>query len=232
MATDIPRFSISMDEQTFGKVLTYKAEQGIATQSKAIIKIMEMGLKELEKGSINKQSPLYSSEACKLAEDFDKKLDSWGRKTVRAVTDSEISRCQAEAARPTLEPEGGKILRFRVPEYVRSMSAGTGQEAGREFPQDLELTKAPPRGTSYVARVSGDSMEPTYHSGDLVFVHSCEEIPAGHVGVFLMDGQQWVKERGDGVLLSHNPAYPPRPMTEGTRCQGLVLGVCDQSYFE
>lgn len=139
---------------------------------------------------------------------------------------------QPEAPQKEPEPEREKILRFRVPEYMRGMSAGTGQEAALEFPQDLELTKAPPRGTSYAARVIGNSMAPTYQDGDLVFVHSCEEIPIGRVGVFFMDGQQWVKELGDGILISHNPAYPPRPITEGTRCQGLVLGVCDESYFE
>lgn len=51
------------------------------------------------------------------------------------------------------------------------------------------------------------------------------------IGIFFMDGQMWLKELGDGVLLSHNPKYPPRPMTDDVRCQGLVLGVCDESYL-
>lgn len=139
------------------------------------------------------------------------------------------SREQMEAGE-LMETE--KIIRFRVPEYMQGMSAGTRQETGQEFPQDLELTKAQPRGTSYVARVSGDSMEPTYHNDDLLFIHSCEEIPEGRIGVFLMDGQQFVKELGDGVLISHNPDYAPIPMRGDIRCQGLVLGVCDESYFE
>lgn len=75
-------------------------------------------------------------------------------------------------------------------------------------------------------------MEPTYHDGDKLFIRACEEIEPGQIGVFYMDGKQWVKELGDGVLISHNPNYPPRPMTEDIRCQGLVLGVCDESYFE
>lgn len=160
-------------------------------------------------------------------------LDSYGKEAVEKILDVESKRC-SETGNKKLEGQENenKVLRFRVPEYIRRMSAGTGQEADLEFPEDLELTKAPPRGTSYVARVSGDSMEPTYSSGDLIFVHSCEEIPVGRVGVFLMDGQQWVKELGDGVLISHNPAYPPRSIAEGARCQGLVLGVCDGSYFE
>lgn len=112
------------------------------------------------------------------------------------------------------------------------MSAGTGQPAGSEEPVELELAKRPPRGTSYIATVSGDSMEPTFHNGDKLFIHTCAEIEPGQVGVFFMDGQQWVKELGGGELISHNPKYAPRPITEDIICQGLVLGVCDDSYFE
>ena len=125
-----------------------------------------------------------------------------------------------------------KVIRYSVPGYSLPMSAGTGQEAGEEYPENYTLVKEPPRGTSFIAPVRGDSMEPTYRDGDLVFVHAAEEIPVGKIGAFHMDGQQWVKELGDGELISHNPAYTPRPMTEDIRCQGLVLGVCDESYFE
>lgn len=169
-------------------------------------------------------------------------LDQYGKEAVDGVLDVEFRRC--EAARATalreqrgqleagrmLEPE--KIIYFRVPEYTMPMSAGTGVEARQELPQDLQLIKAPPRGTSYIAHVSGNSMEPTYHHGDMVFVHSCEEIPIGKIGVFYMDGKQWIKELGNGELISHNPDYGPIPMREDIRCQGLVLGVCDESYFE
>ena len=58
------------------------------------------------------------------------------------------------------------------------------------------------------------------------------EVEIGEIGAFYMDGQMWIKERGDGVLISHNSKYGPRPMTDDVRCQGLVLGVCDDSYFE
>ena len=120
---------------------------------------------------------------------------------------------------------------FTLPEYRLPMSAGTGQQAGDEWGEPLHLRKRPPRGASYVARISGNSMEPTYHDGARLFIQGSVEVAPGQIGVFFMDGQQWVKELGDGVLLSHNPAYPPRPMTEDIRCQGLVLGVCDESYF-
>lgn len=139
-----------------------------------------------------------------------------------------------EQADTTNQEMPGKIiqLRFKVPGYFMPMSAGTGQEAGQEYPEDYVLIKEQPRGTSFIAPVNGDSMEPTYHDGDLLFIHACEEVAVGKIGVFLMGGQQWVKELGNGVLISHNSKYKPIPMTDDIRCQGLVLGVCDESYFE
>jgi len=169
-------------------------------------------------------------------------LDPYGKEAVDGVLDVESRRCEAARAAAIKEQrqqmEAGEmidfetVIRFSVPGYSMPLSAGTGQEAGQEYPENYTLVKEPPRGTSYIAPVSGDSMEPTYHNEDIVFVHSCEEIPVGRIGVFLMDGKQWIKELGDGELISHNPEYDPIPMREDIRCQGLVLGVCDESYFE
>lgn len=173
-------------------------------------------------------APPYSSEALKLAQDYDG-LDGHGKRIVRLVADEEKARC---SERPQVIPvqEPAEII-YTVPGYALPMSAGAGEPAGQEPPEDYSLKKAPPRGTSYIARVHGHSMEPTYFDGQLVFVHAAEEIPVGEIGVFFMEGQQWVKELGDGELISHNSEYPPRPITEDIRCQGLVLGVCDESYF-
>lgn len=66
MATEKPRLSISMDDDTFAKVLAYKKEKGIATQSKAIIQIMEMGLKDLEREA--KQNNSSHTEETKLTD--------------------------------------------------------------------------------------------------------------------------------------------------------------------
>lgn len=156
-------------------------------------------------------------------------LDSFGQEAVDDVLDVEWRRCTK--AVQEVQPEV-EVVYFVVPWFFHPMSAGTGEEAGDEQPDDLRLIKAPPRGTSYVAPVSGDSMEPTYHNGDRLFIRSQESIFQGQVGVFFMDGKQWVKELGDGVLISHNSKYDPIPMREDIRCQGLVLGVCDESYFE
>lgn len=175
-----------------------------------------------------KIAPPYTEEALKLAKDYDD-LDGHGKKVVRLVADEEKARC---AAPSSVEPQAEEKVIYIFPGYASPMSAGTGQPAGDEYPENYRLVKEPPRGASFIAPVSGGSMEPTYSNGDLVFVRAQEEVEVGEIGVFWMDGQQWIKERGDGELISHNPDYGPRPMTEGIRCQGLVLCVCDESYLE
>lgn len=156
-------------------------------------------------------------------------LDSYGKEAVDEILAIEYRRCSAPDQAPTTEAD---MVVFIMPGFLSPMSAGVGQPAGEDYPENYHLTKEPPRGASYIATVSGDSMEPTFYDGDKLFIHACTEINVGQIGVFFMDGQQWVKELGGGELISHNPNYPPRPITEDIICQGLVLGVCDDSYFE
>lgn len=179
-----------------------------------------------------KSAPPYSEEAMRLAKDYDV-LDSHGKRVVRLVADEEKARCTAQARteQQAGQDEPDNVV-YIFPGYSVPMSAGTGQPAGDEYPETYRLIKEPPRRASFIAPVTGDSMEPTYHDGDKLFIRSCEEIEVGQIGVFLMDGQQWVKELGDGELISHNPEYGPIPMRDDIRCQGLVLGVCNESYFE
>lgn len=178
-----------------------------------------------------KKAPPISDEAIKIAVDY-QGLDHWGRKVVLSVISDEKARIAAESARKDQAQEPEKVIYLTDWFPTMPMSAGTGQPAGSEEPEELRLVKRPPRGTSFIAPVSGDSMEPTYHDGDKLFIRICEEIEPRQIGVFYMDGQLWVKELGDGILISHNPAYAPRFMTEDVRCQGLVLGICDDSYLE
>ena len=183
--------------------------------------------------------PLYSTGVMKLAADYES-LDNHGKRIVQLVASEEKVRCTKEKAaalhKERKEMEAGEESVpdniYQLPIYSLPMSAGTGQEAGQEYPEDFLLIKRPPRGTSYIARVSGISMEPTYHDGDLIFVCAYRKAEIGEVGVFLMDGQHWIKERGEDALISHNPDYAPIPMRDDIECQGLVLGVCDESYFE
>ena len=59
----------------------------------------------------------------------------------------------------------------------------------------------------FAVEVDGDSMEPDYHDGDIVFVKLSEDVPVGRVGLFTHDGKGYIKERGETCLISRNPEY-------------------------
>lgn len=234
MPTEKPRVTFTISREKLSELETYQHENKIKNQTQAILSLIDKGISDYL--SEIKNAPPYSEEALKLAEDYTKRMDDRGRETVRGVADLEVARYKAAIQKERKEMEAAEEIApevvFICPGFISPMSAGTGQQAGDEYPENYHLIKEPPRGTSYIAPVSGNSMEPTYQSGDKLFIHACTEIRRGQIGVFFMDGQQWVKELGNGELISHNPDYNPRQMTEDVRCQGLVLGVCDESYFE
>lgn len=79
----------------------------------------------------------------------------------------------------------------------------------------------------FAVEVDGDSMEPDYHDGDIVFVKLSEDVPVGAVGLFIHDGKGYIKERGETCLISRNPDYPN---IEGEcRVVGAVIGKAEQA---
>lgn len=243
MPTAKPRVTFAISKDRLEELEAYRYGHQMKNQTQAILSLLEKGLSQCE-GTIKKASSL-SDEARRLAADYDI-LDSHGQKAVRAVADIEQARCESEkvlrlaqsqqqrgedGTAPT-ESTGRDVIYYTLPEYIQKASAGTGDLALDDAKEDLLFTKRPPKGSSYVVSINGDSMEPTYHHGDRLFVHAAVEIEPGQIGVYYMDGKMWVKELGEGVLISHNPAYGPIPLTEDVQCQGQVLGLCDESYFE
>ena len=81
----------------------------------------------------------------------------------------------------------------------------------------------------YVIPITGDSMEPTYHGGDRVFVEKCESIEVGEIGIFIVNGDAYIKELGDKCLISHNEKYRPIRLDENDSvyCCGRVIGVVE-----
>lgn len=84
-----------------------------------------------------------------------------------------------------------------------------------------------PAGANYVIPVSGDSMEPTFFDGDVLFFdlgNDCLKI--GDIGIFVLNGETLVKELGENELISHNPKYKPIKIHEwdSVRIEGKVLG--------
>lgn len=246
MPTNKPRVTFALSEGQLERLEDYRIDQRIKNQSQAILSLIEKGLSDIEKsGTTFEEPPEEKRKFDELVKKY-RLLDPYGKEAVDGVLDVESKRCEEERQKQAAilreqrerleaaEEIAPETVFFLVPGFVSAASAGLGQPAENEYAENFKLTREPPYGTSYIIRVSGDSMEPTYHHGEMVFVHAQNEIPIGKIGIFFMDGQQWIKELGNGVLISHNqaPEYAPRAMTDDVVCQGLVLGVCDDRYFE
>ncbi len=79
-------------------------------------------------------------------------------------------------------------------------------------------------GADFIIGVNGDSMEPTYKDGDLVYVEKKQIIEIGEIGVFILNNECFIKEAGEDGLISHNKKYDLIPGTEKIQCIGKVLG--------
>ena len=112
-----------------------------------------------------------------------------------------------------------------VPYYGHVASAGTGQYVFDDIPPEMiEIeNEMDNMHVDFAIGVNGDSMEPTYHDGDTLLIKKQSEICVGEVGIFMINGEAFVKELGDGVLISHNKKYKDINLTENTVCIGKVI---------
>ena len=169
MATDKPRFTITMDEDTLDLVDAYKYKNKINTQSKAIIRLVRKGLEEIsEKSGSKKASAMLSEEALRVARDYSS-LDRWGKQTVRSVLDDEHARCEDEARflKETEEPKEPKVITL----YSEPSAAGIASPVEGKDYCFIELGPDDPHGAAYAVQLQGDSMEPDFPDGSIVFVN-------------------------------------------------------------
>ena len=102
--------------------------------------------------------------------------------------------------------------------YDHPASAGTGQYLNDvrveriELPVDIDA--------DFVIPIKGDSMEPDYHDGDLVFIQTSVDLNNGVIGVFNYNGDAYIKQliidKDQAYLHSLNPAYKDMPITPET----------------
>ena len=150
-----------------------------------------------------------------------------------------------------LESQERYLAPLREPATVRvrlsalPASAGTGDFLADgdyewvDFPESVV-----PRGTDFAVRVHGNSMEPAYRDGQIVFFERCERLDPGDIGLFAYEGQGYIKlyaeqaPAGDEIedyldscgvvhprasLVSLNPDYPPIQVSSPLTVFGRAL---------
>lgn len=135
-----------------------------------------------------------------------------------------------EAKKDSAEESNGTYTSHPI--YLLPASAGTGQFLdGENFEMVTFPTKEIPKGSNFGVRVSGSSMEPQLHDGDVAFIQRSKEIQSGNIGVFILNGDAYIKkmvcDMDECYLVSLNPAYEPIKINKNDdlRTVGKVLWI-------
>ena len=91
-------------------------------------------------------------------------------------------------------PPMEEIEYIDMPVSFLSVSAGSGEFLSEGNFEMISFPKASvPSGADFGVRVHGDSMEPVYHDGQIVWVQETPDVRAGEEGVFIFDGCGYIK---------------------------------------
>ena len=171
-----------------------------------------------------------------------KELDRVGMFSEPAAKSARIS---AEKKKPTIAaPERtAKILptpaidttktassdfgRMTVLLYDLPVSAGPGVYLDDSIAEEISIpSNEKTSSTDFALRISGNSMEPKYHDGDIVLVEDTDSVEIGELGIFVLDGNGYFKKFGGDRLISLNEEYGDillRDYAEAVCC-GRVIG--------
>ncbi len=160
---------------------------------------------------------LFTNAEWEIIEKY-RSLDPYGRETVNYILDRETKRVQQLHDVQNTLPAA-----LRIYTYMHKIAC-----AGKGFYFDdipTDTIEAPYReDADFIIGISGDSMEPTYSDGDLVYVEKCQIVKTGEIGIFILNGECFIKEAGEHGLKSHNSEYDEIPGSENIICVGRVLG--------
>ncbi|NQP57730.1 helix-turn-helix transcriptional regulator [Streptococcus suis] len=123
------------------------------------------------------------------------------------------------------EYDARKRISLPVPGKV---SAGTGywQEDDYDTMVDFYADDIPDESKyDTVAVVVGHSMEPKIKNGDFLFIKLKDQVDLNKIGIFQVDGENYVKKLKNNCLESLNKDYDNIPFTEDMRTVGEVVDI-------
>ena len=74
------------------------------------------------------------------------------------------------------------------------VSAGTGQFLDSDRFSEIEVGDEVAANADFGVRVAGDSMEPLYLDGQIIWIHKQDTLEEGEIGIFFLDGEAYVKK--------------------------------------
>ena len=168
-------------------------------------------------------------------------LDDRGRGTVNAVLENESRHqpaARTESARVLTPPLSRRLAeaynasdngftRRTLPLYDLPVSAGTGVMLDTDTAEEISVRNTgTTREADYALRISGNSMEPRSHDGDILLVQETDAVEFGEPAIFILDGCGFFKIYGGDRLFSLNPEYGDILLKDfqDVRVAGRVIG--------
>ena len=192
-----------------------------------------------------------SAEEISLIEGY-RSLDGYGQELTRMVIAKEEERVQSTvtpelAVRNSSQKSARSVKKERAtilpPLSQTSYSTGLGKRALLLY--DLPVSAGPgvylddscadeihipdnekTQMADFALRISGNSMEPKYHDGDILLIQDTDSVEVGELGIFILDGNGYFKKYGGDCLISLNPEYGEILLKEYAEavCCGRVVG--------
>ena len=231
---------------TLAKILAGISESPKLCNIVAICEVLNCSLDYIMYGvEENKNNYTLDEEEIDLIERY-RTLDERGRESVSALIEHEstytaprVTRTTPRTARvletPSLSDRlaaayatsDNGISRRTLKLYDLPVSAGVGVMLGDETTDEITVRdNSRTREADYALRISGNSMEPRYHDGDILLVQECETLEFGELGIFILDGNGFFKVYCGDRLYSLNPEYGDILLKdfEDARVAGRVIG--------
>lgn len=133
----------------------------------------------------------------------------------------------AEASMKELTDDGQQAETIYIEMYNLPVSAGAGVylDGYDKDMIEVESTNLTEK-ANFALKISGNSMEPKYRDGDIVLISSQPCIDIGDVGIFILNGEGYIKQFGGDRLISLNKRYDDVIINEDDDfyCKGKVIG--------
>lgn len=244
--------SVNISQSALSDLLNGKTKKLDIQKAKDISKILGCSLDYLLDDDCSKNSigSFLSPQELEHIKKY-RTLDEYGKDTVETILEKELYRTKEQKKNMFVKEKQASYLcspaertypkgiyqiddfkndeenRISMPVYDIGVSAGTGVFLDTpcyeviSMPEDRLSRKA-----NFALWVTGDSMEPRFHDGDLVLVKIQPSVEIGEIGIFVLNGEGYIKKFGGDKLISLNPVYAPIIITEDDAlwCKGKVIG--------
>lgn len=178
-----------------------------------------------------------SDDEIRIIENY-RALDAHGRDIVDCIIAKEYERIApaAESKKAVIIKNPGMTLRRPAVQgmsrrniviYDLPVSAGPGIYLDDTSTEEINIPDNEKTASAdFALRISGNSMEPKYHNGDVLLVEKSNDIEEGDLGIFILDGNGYFKKFGGDRLISLNPEYDDIMLHDFSDvvCCGKVIG--------